>query len=784
MGCAKAFQLPFNKNEWDVNLTECSDLASDARKVLLDQAIAEAHIHIQTWVDGERVAAQDAAILHLTADHAPPITDLVGDVRVVEWSCCILKAMRYYFMEQHVTEASASLPQSLIDRLDAKRQAKINSAKEDACADAKRLYHAQLQSLQSAALEEAKQDFEDWKTNTLIPEWQAAEANAKADKLAELNAFKHQLAIETEELKENARIIAAKSLIHTHSDRESRKRDRHPKPVGVSRSTLRAHSPSPTPSQKQDKMPTKADYLLVSQTVPLCAPGSDHARGRARPSIAQEVSKSREILTHVEPLAGAEVVKALAGSMTPSCSTSVAALPSTALPVLPILASSDHAVAMAAPMGDAHPSLAEPSVASSTRTVEIPMSDVCLVERYQSVTPSHASPPPPESADDRMMRLLGASIASALAPVQSSIENISSRLRLVEGKQSWAEMVDEDSSMDNLDPSWGAPGDGQDPFPIRSAPVVKAEDDDPYDEVACRDAYEASLTGVGPTRFPESAASTPISNCKAVNPYFEGLTRQAYGIPPTQIDLEGHHATFNRDLVDLWDEFCNCANLHGDDRLVPLLSAHHNVFINLVNNRVQQDRVITALRDSTTPSLAPVSVLCTPSHAPRASLDPISISSDGSKVLGFTEMSPTPTPRCTGVLDLDTPPPGDGHGWTIAGGKGHHSFAQIAAASSRHATDPSPAGPLPPSVAQATHGFLTKPQLESLTKEQVIRAYNAQFSPRLGRTTPKERAVAAFLERASRPAPPAPPAPQPVHKTEYTLVYDSRAGDLSGPSGR
>ena len=780
MGCAKAFQLPFNKNEWDVNLTECSDLALDARKVLLDWAIAQAHTHIQTWVDGEHIAAQDTAILHLTADHAPLIADLVGDVCVVKWSRRILEAMRHHFMEQHVTEASASLPQSLIERLDAERQAKFNSTEEDACADAKQLYHAQLQSLQAAALEEAKRDFEDWKANTLIPEWQAAEAAAKAEKLAELDTFKHQLAIETEELKENARIVAAKSLVHTRSDRESCKKDRRPRPVGVSRSTSRTRSPSPTPSQKRDKTPTKADYLPVSQTIPLCAPGSDHARGWARPSVTQEVSKSREILTHVEPLFGAEVAKASAGPLAPSCSTLVAALPSAALPVLPILASSDQAVALAAPMGDARPSPAEPFTASGTGTTEIPTSDTCLVECYQSTTPSCASPP--ESADDRMMRLLGASIASALAPVQSSIEDISSHLRLVEGKQSWAEMVDEDSAMDNLDPSWGAPGDGRDPFSGRLTSVVKTEEDDTYDEVACCDAYEASVLSVGPTPPPRP---TPVP--MVTHPYFEGLTRQAYGIPPTQIDLEDRHATFNRDLVDLWDEFCDRANLRGDDRLVPPLPAHHNVFIDLVNNRVQQDRAIATLRESTTPSLAPgpVSVLRAPSHM-RATSDPISISSDGSKASNFTTTLVAPAPRhVSGVLDLDTPPPGDGHGWTVAGSKKGRSFTQIAASASRRPAPTTTATVLPPSTAQAAHGFLTKPQLDSLTKDQVIAAFNAHFTPRLNsRRVSKDQAVATFLNHASRPAPSAPPPPRPMHKTEFTLVYDSRAGDLSGPSGR
>ena len=787
MGCAKSFQLPFNKNEWDVNLTECSDLASDACKVLLDHAIAEAHTHIQTWVNGKRVAAQDAAILHLTADHTPLIADLVGDMRVVEWSRRILEAMRHHLMEQHVMEASASLPQSLIDRLDAERQAKYNSAEEDACAEAKRLYHAKLQSLQASAIDDTKRDFEAWKESTLFPEWRTAEATARADKLQELDAFKHQLSIKTEELKENARIVAAKSLVHTRSDRESRHKDKRPKPVGVSCSVSRTHSPSPTPSQKRDKTPTKADYLPVSQTVPPCAPGSDYARGRARPSVAQEVSKLREILTYARPLVGAEVAKASAESLTPSCSTSVAALPSAAVPVLPIPASLDHAVAPAAPLGDASPSPAEPPVAHGTGTTENPTSDSRLVERfgrYQSATPSLASPPspPPKSTDDRMMRLLGASISSALAPVKSSIEDISSRLRLVEGKQSWAEMVNEDTSMENFDPHWGA-GDDQNPqlsyaTASRSDPVVvKLEEEDTYDAVASRDAYEATF-GVGTAAFRDTVEGSPIDNREEPHVWFEYLTREAFKIPHTVVSLDGYHVTFTRQLVDLWEQFCDDANL--SDCLVPPLDEHWDIFVTIVNNQVRRDRAIAALRGEVPRFSPPIDL----AHR-RAQSDPISISSDSSKISGFTETSVAPPMRhITGVLDLDTPPPGDGHGWTVAGGKKGRSFAQIAASSARRPTPTTAAAPLAPTVAQAAHGFLTKLQLNSLTKDQVIAAYNARFMPRLNSCrTSKDQAVVAFLEHASRPALSAPPPPRPVHKTEFTLVFDTRAGDLAGPSG-
>ena len=350
-------------------------------------------------------------------------------------------------------------------------------------------------------------------------------------------------------------------------------------------------------------MPTKVDYPLVSQTVPLCAPGSDHARGWARPSVAQEVSESREILMHAEPLVGAEVAKVLVGSLTPSCSTSVAALPSAALPVLPILASLDHTVALAAPMGDARPSPAEPFTASSTRTVENPTSDTHLVERfgcYQPVTPSSASPPP-ESTDNQLMHLLGASISSTLGPVKSSIEDILSRLRLVEGRQSWAEMVEENTSMDNLDTQWGAPGDSLDPFHSSAPPVKTEEDDNSYNDAAHQAAYKATFS-LPPAEFQESLEGAPISNHEVVHPWFEELTCQAFGISPLVIDLvEGHHITFQHNLVDMWEEFCDCANLRGRDRLIPPLAKHHNIFVDIINHRVQSDHAIAALHDSTTP---------------------------------------------------------------------------------------------------------------------------------------------------------------------------------------
>jgi len=114
------------------------------------------------------------------------------------------------------------------------------------------------------------------------------------------------------------------------------------------------------------------------------------------------------------------------------------------------------------------------------------------------------------------------------------------------------------------------------------------------------------------------------------------------------------------------------------------------------------------------------------------------------------------------------------------GGKCGRSFASITASRPNAPTAPTV---LPPSVAATAHGFLMKPQLDLLTQEQVIGAYNAWFTPKLGLHILKDRAVATFLNKASCPAPVSPPAPKPISKTEFALVYDTHAGDLSAPSG-
>jgi len=797
MGCATTFQLPTGKDDWDAILSNCSSDITAARTRIVDEAVAAARLHVQAWVDGERISAQDAAIQRLASDHSLDISDVISDPRLIEWSRRLLEAMKHHFTETLVTEASCTLPTSLSDRLDAERQAKVDAARRDARVEAKRLYHAELTRLQSSALQEAATDFESWKSGTLIPEYLAKEASAKAEKLQELDAFKHGIAIELEEHKENARLAAAKSLVLSKTKSRSCRKEHRADPTRASRSVSRAPSPSPTPSQTLDKTPTKADFQVSSQNppAPLCAPVSDHARGRAGPSVAQEGSTSVPVCP-VAPLAGPDIAKASVGTLRDADSglpvTLTCCLPETLPAAAPLETAPlnahmvDAVMAPAAPLGDARPSSARP-VPGPEITATTPGSSSLkapLVERYQSATPS-PSPAAPETMEERLVCLLGLQITASLAPIQSSISTLGSRLRTLEdGGGPWGEDDNVSLGIGGYDKgySYGIPaelppgGEEHVDYHVESAPSRAATED--AEMADARRRFESHDSNEDP------------------HPYFETVILAARNQSRDEIDPT-HLSTLAEVASEDWEDFTAVV---GADRLrVPPSLAVHDTFVQrtkiwLVKAQIEEDlkRALCTERGSPAPPAGPSYTGPHLHHGDRAApgpsrrSEPISVSSTDSKISGFTESSPTPAPRVRpaqgSALDLDTPPPGDGVGWSVMGGKCGRSFASIAAAATR--MTPSSAPPvLPPSASAAASGFLTKPQLDSLTRDQVINAFNARFSPKLGLRVPKDRAIAAFLDRASRPAPGPAPTPRPITKTEFTLVYDTRAGDLSAPSG-
>ena len=530
--------------------------------------------------------------------------------------------------------------------------------------------------------------------------------------------------------------------------------------------------------------------MRMSDRTPLRAPVSDHARGRAGPSVAQEVSV-HTLPTHiVVPLAGPDIAKASVGTLgdadsgLPSTPTSCLpeALPSAApLETASTSNAPDVVMASAAPVGDARPSSARPAPGPEiTSAVPVSSPKVPLVERYQSVTLSPTPQPAVETMEDRLVRLLGSAITAALVPVQSSIEDIGSRLRAVEDTQNWVP-GDGDGYPEGFDPASYAipthlPAGGKErvDYHVESAPSrADAEDAEMED---ARKRYESHDDNEDP------------------HPFFETVILTARNQARHEMASE-QLSTLASLAAEDWDDFCS--KMFIDRLRVPPVPLVTDAFItrtrvNLVQAQMEAD-LTHGLRADRGSSVSPEGPSYTGPHLsthrddpvalPRPSRlsEPISVSSDGSKISGFTESSP-PRERPRGsALDLDTPPPGDGPGWSVMGGKRGRSFASIAAARPPAAAAPAA---LPPSTAQAAHGFLTKAQLDSLTRDQVIRAYNARFSPKLGLRVPKDRAVAAFLEKASRSVAALPNAPKPIIKMEFTLVYDSRAGDLAAPSGR
>jgi len=209
-------------------------------------------------------------------------------------------------------------------------------------------------------------------------------------------------------------------------------------------------------------MPTKADFQVSSQTssAPLCAPISNHAQGWAGPSVAQEASRLVPPTHIIGPLSGPGIAKAPVGTLRdadsglPVTPTSCLpeALPAAAPPVLSLNIVLDVVMAPAAPLGDARLSSVQlvPSpdvmMADPVLALKAP-----LVERYQLVIPSPASPPTAKMAEDQMMCLLGSTIIAALVPLKSSIEGISSCLCTVEETQNW--VPGQDDLPEDYDPA-------------------------------------------------------------------------------------------------------------------------------------------------------------------------------------------------------------------------------------------------------------------------------------------------------------------------------------------
>jgi len=359
------------------------------------------------------------------------------------------------------------------------------------------------------------------------------------------------------------------------------------------------------------------------------------------------------------------------------------------------------------------------------------------------------------------MHLLGSTITAALVPLKSSIEDISAHLHTVEDTQNWVPGQDDSPPEDYAH--------GYD-IPTHRAQAGGEEHVDDYHTVSapsCANAKDAKM---------EDACKRFESHNDNEDPhlYFKVVVLNACNQPRNEFD-PAHLAALADIVVADWDDFCSSMFL--DCLQVPPIPVVGDAFITcmcmlLVKLQLEDDLRRALHVDDLGHPVSPTGPSFTgpfltaskgdagpdmttdpPTHLSK----PISILSDRTKISRFTKSSPSRTRPIGSALDLDTPPPGDGPSWKLMGGKHGQSFASIAAS---HPNAPATPATLPPSAAAAAHSFLTKPQLDSLTQEQVIGAYNARFTLKLGLRVPKECAVTAFLDKASHPTPTPPPCPQ------------------------
>jgi len=233
--CLEQCNFPLDQAGWESILLTCGQHARAAQETILNQATQSLSKEITTWADQQREFARDSVINRIISDHAP-LHNLL-DPRLTEWVDRNRTRVREHLRAGILGEL---LPDSVEPWAAAAVNSAIEAAQLRASADARAAYTEHLESLRTAALAEAEQDFQTFKRTTLR--------------------------IEMEERKEAARMAAINSLPSStskNSTRTSRKARRVDPINRPARSASRASSPSASFS---DSSPTT---LRASQSAEL-----------------------------------------------------------------------------------------------------------------------------------------------------------------------------------------------------------------------------------------------------------------------------------------------------------------------------------------------------------------------------------------------------------------------------------------------------------------------------------------------------------------------------------
>ena len=395
----------------------------------------------------------------------------------------------------------------------------------------------------------------------------------------------------------------------------------------------------------------------------------------------------------------------------------------------------------------------------------------------QSVPPSSVAPP--SDMEQMLQRLL----QSAMAPIQAAVADVTSRITEIERDREWYAGQDDDPfclNDDHLLPHQEPPTDRfsrpwgrtEDKFPgFSRLTATPADDGDSHMDDADQhlEDEDAILNSALPSEQRQNS-----NKAYEVHPFFRETAATVFS--QSGISPEGWQSLsandFEYDCSEMWHDFAH--QIGTSLGPLPPLSHIATPFVIYCRNRLGEKLLLRQVGVSLLGSKK-VKDNTRPPHVNDSDTPP-------------KACAPPPAPRVDVPLHPDpshpAPTPGPAFdGWRIVGKKGKQSWAAMAAAAPKPHAAPKP---LPPTRDHATSGFVTRPQLESLTKQTIVSLFNTRFptGPRIPCNASKEAAVTTFLLRMQEPSPStpthAPPPPKVISKSEFTLSQDPSS---PGPSG-
>jgi len=712
--------------------------------------------------------------------------NLISDDRVAEWSRRIREAMMAFLNNANTDVAASALPQPICDRLRAERQAKLNQAESDACADAKNLYDAELACHQSTAYTDTEAAFAIWKSMVCEPEFQAKEEAYCIEKLRLLDAEKHAMTIQADDLKEQQRLAAIQQIVNPSKPAEVRKAGRqkkHVDPIKDSRasSCTPSRAPSPSPSSRAtDKMPTKVDFAPGKQAptsdIPMEESVGDRFAMSPVPGTGQTTKDSMWV--------PAEVPMAQDAASAPQPSKS--SIRATVV---------EQAVEPARPDPVDTASQPNPTEMANNVAHPAPTANPALTTYGQPVTPSHVAQP--SDMELMLQRLLQA----AMAPVQAAVADVASRLTKIEKDRDWCPKRDDEDMDLGIDPFTLMPcsptadrhgnlwAQNADEFPGYSC-LTEALTDDIEDCIRAEDEFASSLVAAELLGTP--AQPDPPNE---VHPFFFELARSLmqddFLWPNFVVNPQITKTDIANDCAVIWDEFAR--KTHARRGVVPPPRDLRPPFFAFCRSCISEQFILKGttlglLGGSMWPSLPDI-----PSCAP------VSDHAQGRARPSVAQTTVTAGDRAS--LPIDVPSssepapstfPAPEPSWYVAGkkGKGKLSWAAIAAPKPLDSLAQTPHTPelVPITRDHALTGFITQPQLVDLPKATIVDLFNLRFpsGPCIPARASKDTSITMYLARAQEPArlpQPSTKARCPISRTEFTLGLKGTRPARQGAQG-